>query len=155
MRIGGESVIEIANPMTENYAVVRNSTLAHLLGSEGVSANATYPHRVFEIGKVAMRDADDPSGCVTRNTLGALWADRAAGLNEMTPVVAALAYYLVREIEMRPAADPRFIPGRAAEIVCGARRVGILGEIHPEVLGNWGILMPCACMEMDLDLLME
>jgi phenylalanyl-tRNA synthetase beta chain len=155
MRLTGEGVIEIANPMTENYAVVRNSTLAHLLGSEGVSANAVYPHRIFEIGKVAWRDANDPSGCATRNTLGALWADRAAGLNEMTPVVAALSYYLVRELEMRPAADTRFIPGRAAEIVCGGKRAGILGEIHPEVLGNWGILMPCACLEIDLDLLME
>jgi len=56
--------------MTENYAVVRNSTLAHLLGSESVSANAVYPHRIFEIGKVAFQDAADPSGCVTRNTLG-------------------------------------------------------------------------------------
>ncbi len=152
MRLTGEGMIEISNPMTENYAVVRASTLAHLLGSEGVSANAVYPHRIFEIGKVAFQDASDPSGCVTRNTLGALWADRAAGLNEVTAVVSAVSYYLVRELELRPASDPRFIEGRAAEIVCGGRRVGLLGEVHPDVLGNWGVVMPCACVEIDLDL---
>jgi phenylalanyl-tRNA synthetase beta chain len=154
MRLSGQGIIEIANPMTENYAVVRNSTLAHLLASEAVSANAVYPHRIFEIGKVAFQDASDPSGCATRNTLGVLWADRTAGLNEVTPVVSALSYYLLREVELRPADDPRFIEGRAAEILCGGRRVGLLGEIHPEVLGNWGIVMPCACAEIDLDLLM-
>ncbi len=154
MRLSGDGVIEIANPMTENYAVVRSSTLAHLLGSEAVSANAVYPHRIFEIGKVAFQDPADPSGCVTRNTLGALWADRAAGLNEVTPVAAALFYYLVRELELRPASDPRLIEGRGAEILCGGRRVGLLGEVHPEVLGNWGIVMPCACLEIDLDLMM-
>jgi phenylalanyl-tRNA synthetase beta chain len=154
MRLSGGDVIEIANPMTENYAVVRNSTLAHLLASEAASGNAAYPHRIFEIGKVAFRDGADPSGCATRNTLGALWADRGAGLNEVTPVAGALFYYLVRDLELRPAADPRFIEGRAAEVVCGGRRVGVLGEVHPEVLANWGILMPGACLEIDLDLLM-
>jgi len=154
MRLSGERLIEISNPMTENYAVVRNSTLAHLLASERASANAVYPHRIFEIGKVAFQDPADPSGCATRNTLGVLLADRACGLNEMTPVVAALFYYLVRDFELRPAADPRFIEGRSAEIICGGNRVGLLGEMHPEVLDHWGIAMPCACLEIDLDLLL-
>jgi phenylalanyl-tRNA synthetase beta chain len=29
--------------------------------------------------------------------------------------------------------------------------VGRLGEIHPAVLANWGIQMPCAALELELD----
>ncbi len=29
-----------------------------------------------------------------------------------------------------------------------------LNWVNPEVLANWGILMPSACLEIDLDLLM-
>jgi len=51
--------------------------------------------------------------------------------------------------------DPRFIPGRAGSVLCGERRVGVIGEIRPEVLESFGIQMPCAAVELDVDLLME
>ncbi|MDR1747961.1 MAG: phenylalanine--tRNA ligase subunit beta, partial [Spirochaetaceae bacterium] len=51
MNIDGRDVIEIANPMTENYQFLRPSIIPSLLGAEAVSGNALYPHRIFEIGK--------------------------------------------------------------------------------------------------------
>jgi phenylalanyl-tRNA synthetase beta chain len=153
MRVDGSEVIEIANPMTENYALVRDSILPDLLRSTSVSGHAVYPHRIFEIGKVAFLDPSQNYGSRTRNTLALLLADGEAGFNDLTPVVAALCYFLVCPYELRPVSDPRFIEGRTAEILSEGHRVGILGEIHPEVLENWGVTMPCACAEIDLDLL--
>ena len=152
MRISGDDVIEIANPMTENYAAVRNSALPNLLQSEAVSGNAVYPHRIFAIGEIATKDRAENTGSRTINTLGVLLADREAGFNDLTPVISGLFHYLVRKQELVEAADPRFIEGRTARILCGGRAVGIMGEVHPEVLQNWGITMPCACLELDLDL---
>jgi phenylalanyl-tRNA synthetase beta chain len=63
-----------------------------------------------------------------------------------------LFYYLSVEPRLSPVEDPRFIPGRAAEISVDGRRVGIMGEVHPRVLANWGIQMPCAAAEIRLDL---
>ena len=153
MGIDGSDVVEIGNPMTESADTVRNSIIPNLLATEAASAHAAYPHRVFEVGKVARLDPAENLGCRTHNSLGFLVADREAGFNEVDAHALALLYYLAVDPRLVPADDPRFIPGRAAEIRVKGRSVGIMGEIHPRVLENWGILMPCAAAEISLDLL--
>ena len=151
MCIDGADAIEIANPMTESYDMVRNSIIPNLLASEAESAHAVYPHRMFEIGKTVVRDAAHNEGSRTHNTLAFLLADREAGFNEVDAQALALFYYLSLEPRLFPLEDPRFIPGRAAEIKVNGRRIGIMGEVHPRVLANWGIEMPCAAVELRLD----
>jgi phenylalanyl-tRNA synthetase beta chain len=153
MGIDGEDLIEIDNPMTESYDVVRNSIIPNLLASEAESAHAVYPHRIFEIGKVVVKDASENYGSRTHNTLAFLVADREAGFNEVDAHALALFYYMSLEPQLSPVEDPRFIPGRAAEIRNKGKRVGIMGEVHPRVLENWGIQMPCAAVELFLDLM--
>ena len=153
MCLDGADAIEIANPMTESFDMVRNSILPNLLASEAESAHAVYPHRIFEIGKTVERDAKENEGSRTYNSLGFLLADREAGFNEVDSHALALFYYLSLEPRLSPVEDPRFIPGRAAEIHVNGRRVGIMGEVHPRVLSNWGIEMPCAAVELRLDLM--
>ena len=153
MRVSKEEFVRIANPMTENYEYVRNSILPSLLGTEAVSGHAAFPHAVFEIGKVARIDVTDNQGSVTRNYLGFLVSDRSIGFNEASAHVRVLFYYLNFEYDLVEIEDPRFILGRCAEIRYAGESVGILGEIHPEVLVNWGVTMPCAACEVDLDLL--
>jgi len=156
MEISGDECIQIENPMTENYEYVRASIMPSLLNSESVSAHAVYPHNIFEVGKTAFLDAGDNSGTVTRNKLGFLSADGEIGFNEVASHVSALFYYLSKDYSLDELDDPRFIRGRSARILSGAREVGIFGEVHPQVLENWGIQVPCTCCEIDLDtLLME
>ncbi len=153
MGIEGSDVLEIANPMAESADTVRNSALPSLLASESVSGNAAYPHRFFEVGKIAVRDPAENYGSKTLDCLGLLWADRAVGFNEVHSHVLTLLYYLTVESLLKPLEDPRFIPGRAAEILVNGKRAGIMGEIHPRVLENWGIQMPCAAAEILLDVI--
>jgi phenylalanyl-tRNA synthetase beta chain len=155
MCIDGSEVVEIENPMTESFDIVRNSILPNLLSSEAVSAHAAYPHRIFEVGKVVLRDQAENHGSRTYNALGFLAADRETGFNEVDAHLLALFYYLSLEPQLVPMEDPRFIPGRAAEIRVKGRRVGFAGEVHPRVLENWGIQMPCAAVELYLDLMRE
>lgn len=153
MNLPDEGFIHIQNPMTENYAMVRKSVFPNLLSSEAISAHAVYPHRIFEIGKVAYQDKEDNYGSKTRAYCGFLLADGEAGYNDVNSIVSAFFYYLALDYELREKDDPRFIPGRTAAIYCGGAVVGIMGEIHPAVLSNWGIQMPCAGAEIDLDIL--
>jgi phenylalanyl-tRNA synthetase beta chain len=155
MGTDGADLVEIANPMTESYAVVRNSILPCMLGSEAASAHAAYPHRIFEIGKTVVRDDAENTGSRTDNTLGFLLADREAGFNEVDAHVLALFYYLALEPRLEPLEDARFLPGRAAAVSVKGKRVGVMGEVHPRVLSSWGIEMPCAAVELRLDLMRE
>jgi len=151
MQRDGSELVEIANPMTESYAVVRDSVIPSLLASETASANAAYPHRIFEVGKVVRRDPLENTGSRTVTALGALWADRGVGFNEIDAHVMALCWYLGLEPRLEAIDDPRFIGGRAAAIGVGGKRIGVMGEVHPRVLENWGIAMPCVAVEITLD----
>jgi len=153
MGIRPEEIVEIANPMSESGDAIRNSVIPSLLGAEAFSANAVFPHRIFEVGKILLIDTSDNQGCRTVDSLGMLWADRQVGFNEVDAHVLALFYYLSREPELRAVEDPRFIPGRTAEIRVSGKPVGIMGEIHPRCLESWGIGMPCAAAEVYLDAL--
>lgn len=156
-------LVEVANPMTENYAVVRDSIIPCLLAAEMSSRNAAYPHHMCEVGKIALPDAADPTGSRTVDACTLLVADRAAGFNDASAHLAALLFYLGAEHRLVELDDPRFIPGRAARVdasapaAFGGERVwtdvGVLGELHPAVLEHWSIGMPCASVELDLDAL--
>ncbi|MDR2808780.1 MAG: phenylalanine--tRNA ligase subunit beta [Spirochaetaceae bacterium] len=153
MRGGGDTIIRIANPMTENYEYLRNSVITSLLISESVSGHAAYPHKIFEVGKVAYRDSTENYGTATRQFVGFLHTDRDANFNTVAGQLQTLFYYLSREYSALEASDPRFIAGRSAAIQCAGKTVGIFGELHPEVLENFGITVPATAAEIDLDAL--
>lgn len=150
MRSRGEKIIRIANPMTENYEYVRDSVLSSLLASESVSGHAAYPHRIFEVGKVAFRDDEENYGAVTSQFAGFLHAGADANFNTIAGQLQSLFYYLDREYTVAESTDPRFIPGRAASVLYQGKAVGVFGEIHPEALENWGITVPCTAAEIDV-----
>ncbi|MBR5866421.1 MAG: phenylalanine--tRNA ligase subunit beta, partial [Spirochaetaceae bacterium] len=154
MNIDGKDVIEISNPMSENYQFVRPSIIASLLGAESGSGNAVYPHKIFEIGKVAFLCDEEVTGTRTRQSLGFLTAAGDANFNTAASEVATLLHFLDHEYVVAEANDPRFIPGRQAQILVNGKSVGIFGEVHPIVLENWAISVPCVAGELDIEELM-
>jgi hypothetical protein len=171
----GSRILHIANPMTENYEYVRDTVLASLMMSESVSGNAAYPHRIFEVGKVAYRSAGrsntvaggskatagdtiegtgDSTGTRTRQYLGFVHAGADANFNTLAAQLQTLFYYLSRDYTVEESADSRFIPGRAAAILFQGAVIGVFGEVHPQVLENWGIAVPCTAAEIDIEALL-
>jgi phenylalanyl-tRNA synthetase beta chain len=155
MQVSPKELVKIANPMTENYEYVRNSPLPGLLQTESVSAKASYPHRTFEVGKVALKAPETNYGIVTRQYIGFLTSHAQADYNEIASHVAALMYFLGKDYSVREAFDPRFVPGRQVEVVVKGAKVGVFGEVHPAVLEAFGVVMPCAAGELDLDMLLD
>ncbi|MDR1932740.1 MAG: phenylalanine--tRNA ligase subunit beta [Spirochaetales bacterium] len=153
MNVQEGDIIRISNPLSENYEFVRNSILPCLLQAESVSSGAVYPHNMFEIGKIARLDPSQNYGAVTLSALGFLSASADTGFNAVNSQVAAVLYYLSAAYTLAEADDPRFIPGRCARVLIGGTPAGIFGEIHPAVLENWGIQMPCTAAEINLDAL--
>ena len=155
MNISGEDIIEVANPMSESMEMLRNSQLPSLLYSESVSSNAVYPHRIFEVGKVAYLDEEENYGSRTVTSLSLLFCDRAASFNDVNSHLAAVFFYLSREYTLEPLEDPRFVPGRAGAVLYEGRTIGVIGEFHPAVLENWGIQQPVAAAEIELDAILQ
>lgn len=154
MCVKADDVIEIANPMSENYQFIRPSIIASLFEAEAQSGNAVYPHKIFEVGKIAFIDPSENTGTKTIQSLGFLTSANNANFNDTASEVSTILYYLDHKYEVQETDDPRFIPGRQAGIMVNGKQVGIFGEIHPQVLENWQISVPCVAGEMDLEYFM-
>ena len=153
MQSGGEKIIRIFNPMTENYEYVRDSVLSSLMASESISGRSVYPHKIFEVGKIAYLDDKENYKSKTRQFAGFLHAGTDANFNTAAAELQTLFYYLCRDYDVEESSDPRFIAGRAAAIIYSGKQIGVFGELHPQVLENWGVTVPCTAGEIDLDAL--
>lgn len=154
MEISSSNVLQVLNPISENYQFVRPSILPSLLSSESSSATSTYPHKIFEIGKIAYIDKEKNT-TKTINSIGFLTAEKEANYNKIASEISSLFYYLGLEYEAKEVFDTRFIPGRCASIVTRNIKVGIFGELSPKVLNNWEIFMPVVVAEIDVDVLLS
>lgn len=156
MHIPGDDAVFISNPMSENYEVIRPSILPSLLESESVSGHAVYPHNIFEVGKVTVKDPSDNSGTRTKNNLGFFSSDVQRTYNDIAAYVQTLMYFLRKDYTLSPIEDdPRFIPGRAACVMYNGEKVGVFGETHPQILESWGCSMPAVMAEFNLDVLLS
>lgn len=155
MCIDGNGVIEIANPMSENYQFVRSSILPSLLNAEMSSGNAVYPHKIFETGKIAFLDNADSTGTKTVQSFGFLTASQNANFNDAASEAANLLYYLGIEYTVCETDDVRFIKGRQAGLLYNGEQIGIFGEIAPQVLENWSITIPCYAGELNIEKLLK
>ncbi len=151
MNVETDDYIQIANPMSENYEFVRPSILPSLLESESVSGMASYPHKIFECGKVAFKNKKENSGTSTYNYLGLSYSDSSVSYNDMASIISNLFYFMKVDYKLENREDSRFINGRCANIIVNNKVVGYFGEIHPIVLTNWNITTPVIASEVNLD----
>lgn len=140
-------LVEVDNPMSESFAVLRPTLLASLLRVEGASSKASYPHRVFEIGETAVVDVT----CRTELRAGVLLAHATAAFSDAHAILESLAYAMGFSYRLEPMTHPSFIEGRVGSIIIDECSRGMIGEISPAVLERWGIGMPCAVFDFALD----
>ncbi len=148
--------IDIDNVMSQSIECLRQWVLPSLLRVETASSRSFYPHLLFEVGEVCVPDPQTETGTRTEIRLSALLAHAGANFSESHSYLALLCYYLNKPADhLLPIEHPSFIEGRVAQIELagpgGATSIGLIGELHPEVLERWQIGMPCSMFELTLD----
>ena len=158
MRLAGsdrDRIVEVENVMTQAYSCLRQWITPSLLRVEAASTRAFYPHRLFEVGEVAVPDATEETGVRTLMVLGALIAHANANFSEAHSCLDLLLFYLDRPYTLEPISHRSFLDGRAGRIVSNGRAVGLIGEMHPEVLEHWQVSMPSVVFELEVDALVN
>ena len=158
MRLAGsdrDQIVEVENVMTQAYSCLRQWITPSLLRVEAASTRAFYPHRLFEVGEVAVPDATEETGVRTLMVLGALIAHANANFSEAHSCLDLLLFYLDRPYTLEPISHRSFLDGRAGRIVSNGRAVGLIGEMHPEVLEHWQVSMPSVVFELEVDALVN
>ncbi|HYM36764.1 MAG TPA: phenylalanine--tRNA ligase subunit beta [Nitrospiraceae bacterium] len=158
MRLGDSAwsrLVEVDNAMSQSFSCLRQWISPSLLRVESASTRVFYPHRIFEVGEIAVPDPSDAQGARTVTALGGLIAHAGANFSEIHSCLDLLLFYLDYPYTLEPVSHPSFLEGRAGRILSHGRSVGLIGELHPEVLEHWQIGMPCAIFELEVDPLAE
>ena len=146
--------VEIANIMSQTGECLRQWIFPSLLRVEAASSRSFYPHFLFEAGEVAVPDSSEETASRTEIRIGALLAHAHANFSEAHCFLDLLCWDLTKEYSLEPISHPSFLEGRVGRIIYKNAEIGLIGEVHPEVLERWQIGMPCGMFELRLNSLL-
>ncbi|MFX1253065.1 MAG: phenylalanine--tRNA ligase subunit beta [Promethearchaeota archaeon] len=142
-----EELVHIENPISQSQSIVRNSILPGLLEVLAANTHATYPQNLFEIGEVVELQEDTP---VEMYNLCAVAAGAEKDYSNMHTTLDTFMRLTGLKFSFQPTEQPYLLPGRGAEIIYEGKKIGFLGELHPEILEKWEIWLPVVVMEIKL-----
>lgn len=144
--------VKIRNPLGEDSSIMRTTTLASMLTALSYNYNHKNPTaKLFEITKVyipteAGKLPDEPEKLAMGMYGNGIDFFDIKGILE-----ASFDSLNMKGVSFRQVTDvPSFHPGRTAELLVNDKRIGLVGEIHPDVLANFEIDTPCYVAEIDI-----
>lgn len=162
-RPAGPGLLEIVNPLRPESRVMRPTLVHTLLTTLAENLKRREGVRLFEVASVYLPTGPDTLP-VERRTLSLGLAgrrqprtqyggDEPIDFFDLKGLVEALLGRLGIAAGYRPGGPETFHPGRRAEVVVDEAVVGILGELHPALAGDWELPgTPAAVAEINLDL---
>ncbi|MGV3569682.1 MAG: phenylalanine--tRNA ligase subunit beta [Ramlibacter sp.] len=164
---GNADPIRLLNPIASQMGVMRSTLLGSLLHVLKFNLDRRAERvRVFELGRVFLRDASVPTtdttvrgvrqpmkvaGLAYGRADGLQWGGKAADVDfyDMKGDVQSLLAPL--QAEFVPFAHPAMHPGRCAAIRVDGQDVGVVGELHPRWRQQWELPHTPLLFELDLD----
>jgi phenylalanyl-tRNA synthetase beta chain len=149
--LGAREPPTITGPYSEAYTALRTWALPSLLMVLENNTHRSYPQDLAEIGLVAGVDPDEPTGVAEHRSVAGVVARTDASYEDAKAGLQAIARAFDTALSTPPTAHPSFINGRTAEIVLDGESVGVVGELHPNVLVEHDLELPVAAFEFRLD----
>ena len=150
----GEEVIEIKNPLSEDMAVMRPTLLYSLIANvrDNINRNQT-DLKLFEISKTFKKLGEGQNGLAIEDLKIALILSGREEKNLWNQSKSDYSFYdlkgylefLLERLNVtkysltRLTNNKNFHPGASAEIKIGEDVIGVLGELHPNLVNYFGI----------------
>lgn len=170
LRLGGNderrSLVDILNPLTEDQAVMRTSVIPGLL--ETVRHNISQQIKdlkLFEIGKIFIHNAADTLPAETEMLVGLWtgsrhdpsWHSKGAACDfydikgAAEGLLRALRLEGIKFTALSEDECTYMRPGNSARILAGKKPLGIVGELHPEVLNRFDLPQKVFIFELNVE----
>jgi phenylalanyl-tRNA synthetase beta chain len=140
----------VSNPKLKAYNVVRTHLMGGLFEALRENRRRPMPLRLFEIDNIVRLDDAAETGAAEERRVALAEIGREAGYATVRSVVDSLARELGWQTTYTAVDHPTFVTGRAAELAVDGQKIALLGEVHPEVLANFGLTFPVALAEITL-----
>lgn len=168
---GNTAPIRLMNPISSEQSVMRSSLLGGLLDKVQYNLGRKLDRiRMFEVGRVFMRDPDakdgdrDVAGVRQPMRIGGIafgpasdeqWgiANRTVDFFDLKGIVETLLSPRLANYER--ASHPALHPGRAAKVILDGRDLGWIGELHPRWQQEYGLPSAPVAFELGTEALLE
>ncbi len=141
---------QVANPKLKAHNIVRMHLASGLLEALHENRRRPMPIGLFEVDNIVKINDAAETGASEHRQVALVETGRDSGYATARSVVDALLRELGWAAEYQPTDHPGLIAGRAAIVLLDNVEVGILGEVHPEVLANFGLTFPVALAQITL-----
>ncbi len=146
--------IKLHNALNKEFNVLRYWVLPSLLEVLNTNLNREYPQNIFGIGTV-FKSKDTDTGVLEQERLAVTLCSDDADYTKIKQVLDFLMRMIDVEYEIKEVENNSFISGRVGRVSVKGKDVAYIGEVNPEVLGNWALEMPVAAFELNLTELFE
>ena len=138
-------VVKVASPISTEHTMLRCSILPNLLEILAINKHRDLPQRIFEVGPVVTNFKE-------KYMLAAVSTHANANFAEVKSMVDAVLKEMgLADAEVVDSEDGAFFEyGRRADIIKDSRKIGVFGELHPEVITNFGLDHPVVGFEVDI-----
>ncbi len=163
--------IKLLNPIASQMSVMRTSLLGSLLQVLKFNLDRKAQRvRVFEVGRVFLRDANVPNtdatvegfhqplrmaGMVCGNADVPQWGRKEQGVDFFDVKGDVEALLAPRKPVFAPAAHPAMHPGRCASVVLDGVSIGFVGELHPKWRQAYDLAQAPVMFELELDAVLD
>jgi phenylalanyl-tRNA synthetase beta chain len=147
MGLEKRAMVEIENPIGEEYSGLRMSLLPSLLKLLRENRHHPLPQQIFEVGVVVDEQVKN------QYQLAGVKVDAKANFTECKSIVETV----LRECRQTPVIQEKshgaFIQGRCAVAMKKDLEIGVFGELHPKTIQAFSLEHPIIAFELTLDLL--
>ena len=163
--------IKLLNPIASQMSVMRTSLLGSLLQVMKFNLDRKAQRvRVFEVGRVFLRDANvrntdatvegfhQPlrvAGMVCGNSDAPQWGRKEQSVDFFDVKGDVEALLAPRKPVFAPAAHPAMHPGRCASVVLNGVSIGFVGELHPKWRQAYDLAQAPVMFELELDSVLQ
>ncbi|MCA9667328.1 MAG: phenylalanine--tRNA ligase subunit beta, partial [Myxococcales bacterium] len=150
-----DDCVMIDNPISVEQTIIRTSLVPGLLDTLSANTDHELPQHVFEVGNVTHVDVESETGAREQCLLAASAIGPRVDFAHIRSTCEALLReygYALETVPLEAGDCAFFIDGRGAGVI-GVRggekkRLGCLGEIHPEVLERFKLVQPVSIFEL-------
>ncbi|NHJ33300.1 MAG: phenylalanine--tRNA ligase subunit beta, partial [Asgard group archaeon] len=154
MRTSGKPV-ELLNPVSKEFNIFRDSIIPSLVNILQKNKPYSLPQKIFEVGDISRIDEKLETRTTREIFLsGAIIHSKVDFVETKSNVEAVLKAIGISKYKLESAEHPSFFEGRCAKIMVKGKKIGIFGEIHPEVLNNFELENPVGVFEIEVEKLL-
>lgn len=143
-------LVELENSVTQDYNVLRYWMIPSLLQVLKENKHYEYPQNIFEIGVVFRIDDTYDTKVQETERLAIVFAGNDANFTKVKQMLDILMESLNIKYSVLETEHKSFIKGRVGRVAVNSEKIAYIGEIHPQVLSNWGIDMPVSAIEINI-----